>query len=64
MTPREWNWKSLRSFGVSVGFWPFEWSLSIEQWDDQYGGCVMAALGPIEFTFSYNDGSALRGPSG
>lgn len=58
-----WRWRSLRSFGISVGLWPIEWELGIDRGDDRFGGRITALVGPLEFTFSYNDGSALRAKS-
>ncbi|MCF7725750.1 hypothetical protein [Sulfitobacter sp. M22] len=58
-----WRWKSLRSFGFSFGIWPIEWALGLERSDDQFGGQIVAQIGPVELTFSYNDGSMLRSKS-
>lgn len=58
-----WRWRNLRSFGISVGLWPIEWALAIDRADDRFGGRITALVGPLEFTLSYNDGSALRAKS-
>lgn len=58
-----WRWGSLRSFGISVGLWPIEWALGTHRADDQFGGSITVMVGPLEFTISYNDGSALRAKS-
>lgn len=55
-----WRWRNLRSLGLSVGVWPIEWTLGIVREDDQFGGQIAVLVGPLEFTLSYNDGSALR----
>lgn len=55
-----WSWKNLRSVGLGFRVWPIEWELGVHRWDDRFGGSILVSLGPFEFGFYYNDGSALK----
>lgn len=55
-----WRWSRLRSLGFGVSFWPLEWGLGTYRSDDKWGGMMSVAIGPLELTMHYNDGSAMQ----
>lgn len=55
-----WSWRNLRSCAFGFRFWPIEWHLSFIRLEDRWGGEMAASVGPFEFSFAYNDGSAMK----
>lgn len=53
---RTWEWRNLRQVGFGVTFWPFQWGFGVERWSDKFGGTIDLAIGPFDFTFSFNAG--------
>ena len=49
-----WEWRNLRNFGFSIGFWPLEWTLGFHRFDDEFGGVMEVHFGPFFVAFNYS----------